>query len=201
MSIRNLTSCLGLIYPLSKEFKSHLESADTLRKQRLKKKASLLIPGMTVNESHYVFKGSCKAFFLNEDNEEQIFMFFMENSIVLLPEEFFAEEKNNTIHIVMLEDTELYTITKAQVDHIFTQYPDAIPLTNAIRSNIKTFRQTHTQILMRKEGLRYGIFCEKFPEFHYRLSDHDICAFLAICRSTLAAGKNSSRIRDRRRRR
>lgn len=201
MSKRKLTNYLGSMYPLSKELKSHLDDDSTLRKQLLKKKASLLIPRMKVDESHYLFKGSCKAFCLNEDNDEQIFMFFMENSIVLLPEEFFAEEKSTSTHIVMLEDSELYTITKTQVDHIFAHYPEAAPLTNAIRSNIKAFRETHIQILMKKEGLRYGIFCDKFPEFYYKLSDHDICAFLAIARSTLAVGKNSSRIRDRSRRR
>ncbi|SMC54090.1 Crp/Fnr family transcriptional regulator [Pedobacter nyackensis] len=200
MSKRKLTSYLGSMYPVSKEFKSHLEDDSTLRRQFLKKNASLLIPRMKVDESHYLFKGSCKAFFLNEDNEEQIFMVFTENSIILLPEEFFAGEKNNTTHIVMLEDSELYTITKTQVDHIFEQFPEATPLTNAIRSNIKAFRETHLQILMRKEGLRYGMFCDKFSEFQYKLSDQDICAFLAISRSTLAVGKNSSRIRDRSRR-
>lgn len=200
MPKRKLTNHLGSIHPISKNLKSHLEDESTLRKQHLKKKASLLIPRMKVDETHYLFKGSCKAFFLNEDNEEQIFMFFMEDSIILLAEEFFGEEKNNTTHIVMLEDSELYTITKSQVDHIFTQYPEAVPLTNAIRSNIKAFRETHLQILMRKEGLRYGLFCDKFPEFHYKLSDQDICSFLAIGRSTLAVGKNSSRIRNRNRR-
>jgi CRP-like cAMP-binding protein len=200
MPKRKLTSYLGSMYPVGKELKSHLEDDSTLRKQLLKKKASLLIPRMKVDESHYLFKGSCKAFFLNEDNEEQIFMVFTENSIVLLPEEFFAEEKNNKTHIVMLEDSELYTITKTQVDHIFVQYPEATPLTNAIRSNIKAFRETHLQILMRREGLRYGMFCDRFPEFQYKLSEQDICSFLAISRSTLAVGKNSRRIRNRSRR-
>jgi CRP-like cAMP-binding protein len=202
MPKRKLTNHLGSMHPVSKGLASLLENDTTLKKQNLKKNATLLMPKMLVDEAHYIYKGLCKAYWLNEDNEEEIFFFWADNSIVILPEEFFAEKKNDTVYIVIVEDTELYTITKAQMDEIYLKYAEALILTNIIRKEMIAQRNKQLSILMKKPGVRYGLFLNEFQYLYKKgLADKDVMGFLGICQKTLTSSKREMVLRDRRKRR
>lgn len=199
MSKVKLSEYLDSLYPISKGLKDLLEDNETLTMQHFNKAATLLMPKMPTNEAHYIILGSCKMFWLNEDNEEEIFYFFVENEIIILPEQFFEDKANLDAYIVMLEDTKVYTITKAQTDIIYLKYPEAMIMTHKIRSGIIEKRNMHLQLLMKREGLRYGLFYKQFPELRNRLADKDICSFLCISRSTLAIGKSEVLFKRRKR--
>lgn len=199
MSKVKFTEYLDSLHPISKGLKDLLEDNETLTTQHFNKAATLLMPKMPINEAHYIIRGACKMFWLNEDNEEEIFHFFVENEIIILPEQFFDDKANIAAYIVMLEDSKVYTITKAQADIIYLKYAEAIIMTNKVRSGIIEKRNRHLKLLMKREGLRYGLFYKQFPELRNRLADKDICSFLCISRSTLAIGKSEVLFKRRKR--
>jgi CRP-like cAMP-binding protein len=200
MPKRKLTNMLHQLYQINKELRDLLEAEGTLRKQILKKKETLLRPKMDANELHYIYKGACKVFWKNENNEEIIFGFFIENEIVLLAEAFLLDVKNEDTFIEMITDSEIYTITKAQADEIYAAHPEAGKLTTLLRARISEKRNLQLKILMRREGDRFAFFAELFPELRNRLAEKDICAFLGISKTTLATSKRERLLRDRKRR-
>ena len=115
MPKRKLTANLETMYPISAALKDLLENGDIFRKQILKKKDTLLMPNMKVNEVHYMVKGLCKALWKNQDNEEEIFYLFDDDSFVVLLEEFLEGLLNESVYIVMLEESGLYTLMKVQM--------------------------------------------------------------------------------------
>ncbi|ACU04037.1 Crp/Fnr family transcriptional regulator [Pedobacter heparinus] len=197
MPKRKLITYLNKKYPISEGLKILLENEGTLDLTSSKKGTSLLIPRMNVHEVHYLISGMCKAFWLNEDNEEEIFQIWTADSLILLLEVFFAGHKNTTVHIVMLEDSELITITKVQLDEMEMVYPEMKKVMERIRAEILELRNLQLRILMKKEGERYALFYDMFPELRARLTNKDIGAFLGICQSTLGNCKKSRLLKDR----
>lgn len=172
-------------------FIPYLENENIAKKQTLKKGTSLLLPKMDLNEIHYLATGLCKAFWLDHNNEEQIFQIWAENSLVTLWEYFFAEQRNDAVYIMLMEDSELLSINKVQLDMICMRYPEITTVLHAIRAEQMELRNLQHRIMMRKEGDRYGLFCKGFPALRQRLSDKDTCAFLGIGRSTLTQSKGN----------
>nr|WP_121272145.1 Crp/Fnr family transcriptional regulator [Pedobacter schmidteae] len=170
---------------LSPVLKVALEKDESLRRQVLKKGTSLLLPKMEVAEMHYLASGMCKAFWLDENNEEQIYQIWVEDSMVNLWEPFFAEERNTLVYLVLMEDSELLTISKAQLDMICLLHTEMLEVLHRERAEQSENRNLQVQILMRKEGDRYELFEEQFPWLKQRLTEKDLCSFLAIGKTTL----------------
>ncbi|WP_256005861.1 Crp/Fnr family transcriptional regulator [Pedobacter deserti] len=201
MPKRKLTNMLGAMHPMSKQLRSLLEDDNTLRKQVIKKGDKILMPKMMADEAHYIASGAFKGYYMNEENEPETFYIWTLNDIMLLPEEFFAGLQNQTVHIVALDDSEIYTITKAQMDVIYSKYPEAMVYTNMIRNEMHRWRMLHTAILMKRPNLRYDLFYSWFHRLWLlNLPDREIRWFLGICQKTLTTGKRELVLRDRGRR-
>ena len=199
MPKRKLTANLESMYPISAALKDLLENGNIFRKQILKKKDTLLMPNMKVNEVHYMVKGLGKALWKNQDNEEEIFYLFDDDSFVVLLEEFLEGLLNESVYIVMLEESELYTLTKTQMDEIYRKYPEAVHLTAAIRILIQKRRDLHLSILMKKPALRYALFVKGYRNLHARMSVKEICTFLCICEKTYKTSKREMYLKSRKR--
>lgn len=189
MAEKNVTKALARMARLSKGLKELLEQKGTLSRRVLKKGDALLMPRMQANEAYFLDSGLCKFLYKNDDNEEEIFMFGLPGEIILLPTEFFKDRANEDVHIIMVEDTVLYCITKVQMDEIYKLYEEAHVLTEIIVTGIEGKIKRHTQMVMKKAGLRYNLYATLFPELKGKLGDKDICAFLGIGRSTLSRFK------------
>lgn len=202
MPRRELTKMLGSLHPLSSGLARLLERENTLTKKHVKKKGLILMPKMDVDEAHYLYTGLFKAYWLNSDGEEEIFFFFGENSIMVFPEEFLLGVKNQFYYLAAIEESVIYSISKAQMDEIYSQYPEAMVLTELIRANMIIRRNAHLSILRRKPCQRYGLFVKEFFAVYRRgLSDKDVMEFLAICQKTLTSSKREMVLKDRRKRR
>ena len=201
MPKRKLTKKMGSLYPVSKALKTLLEESDILRKKIVLKKKPLLIPNMEINEVHYMPVGICKAYWIDNEGNEIIFYIYVEDSFVWLPEEFFLNKKSDS-YIEAIADCELYTLTKSQMDLIYTEYPEAMIITNMVRSQMKHFKDVHTRILMKKPCDRYTLF---YSDLNYlwrlNLCDKDVRSFLGICQKTLTTGKRELFLKDRRKNR
>lgn len=171
--------------------KNVLKNDNIYKKQSLKRGASMLLPKMDVDEIHYLGSGLCKAFWLDEHNEEQIFMVWAEDSMVMLSEALFAGHRNNDVYIVILQNSELLSLTKIQLDMICMLHPELLQATHNIRAEQMEMRNQQLRIMMKKEGDRYGLFCKVFPELRKRLGDKDTRSFLGISRTTLGVAKQN----------
>lgn len=189
MPRRKLCIFFGDRHPLSTGLKVLLESKETLPRIELKKGQFLLMPKMEVEEMHYLASGMVKAYWLNTDNEEEIFALWYANSMAVLPEEFFGKLKNEAF-IEVVEDCELLAFSKDQVEMMHKGYPEWPVLMECIRGEITQMRNRQLRLLMQKEGDRYALFCKLLPEqMRLRLTDKDICGYIGISRSTLTLAK------------
>jgi CRP-like cAMP-binding protein len=192
MSRHKLSQFFNQRKTISAGLKSQLESEERSDKLVLKKGQFLLVPRMAIDEIHYLVSGLCKAYWLNNDNEQVIFFIWAEDGLVMLAEEFFAEMKNTGCYIEMIADSELLTISKTQYEKLKGDYPEMQQLMDIIRLELMEIQNQHRRILMEKEGDRYALFCELFPKaLRARLTDKDVYRYIGISRSTLTLGKNA----------
>ena len=202
MPKRELTKLLGSMTPISKGLASLLEHEDTHTRRVVKKKDLIMMPKMDVDEAHYLYTGLFKAYFLNNDGEEEIFFFFADNCIIVLPEEFLLEAKNLVYYLAAIEDSVLYSISKKQMDVIYNDFPEAMVLTELIRTDINAKRNMQLCIFRKKPCLRYALFAKEFYQIYKRgLPDKDIMSFLGICQKTLTSSKREMVLKDRNKRR
>lgn len=177
--------------PINKTLEMLLENNSVLRHHSLKKGSSLLLPKMEVEEMHYLAKGMCKAFWLDENNEEQIFMLWPEDNLVVLWEHFFAIQRNTLVHIVAMEDCEFLSMGKTQLDSICVLHPEMMAAIDKIRAAQMESRNLQLQLLMKKEGDRYACYRKLFSVLKNRLGEKDLCAFLGIRKTTLFYSKRN----------
>jgi len=200
MPRRKLSATLSQLHTMSKDFRHQLENSTIFRKQLFKKKDALLIPGKNPDELHFMDIGLCKCFWKNEDNDEEIFFFRTAGDFIFL-EEFFTEQPNTEYHIVVLEDSELYTVRKGDLDMLFEQYREAAKMFDLLRREVAEDRIRYMKLLRKKPFERYEAFLVSYPGLRGRLTIKDLCSFLGICEKTLHTSKREMVLKDRKRRR
>ncbi|MDR6786465.1 CRP-like cAMP-binding protein [Pedobacter africanus] len=169
-----------------------------LRRQKLKRKETLLRPGMHADEVHLICSGMAKMYWKNMDNEELIFAFCCEDEVLIVPDRFVLGGKNERVYIEMTEDSEIYTINKTQLGLAYQQFEEMHQLGKLVLASLNRKRDLHTQVLQEPEGSRYGFFCALFPELKHRLSEKDTCSFLGISKTTLFSSKRFYLLKDSR---
>lgn len=189
MPKRQLAKLLGSFAPMGTELACFIESVP-LTKYMLRRKQALLLPKMEPEAAYHCYTGACKMFWKDHNNEEMIFGFCLAGQLLVWGEAFFLSLKNEEIYIEALGDSEVYGISKTQLQEMQKLYPESVTMIDAVKAEMQANWQKHVRILMTHDGLRYARFCEYFPELvKLSLSEKDLCSFLSISRSTLGRAR------------
>lgn len=109
------------IQPLSSDVIAdiHLKT----KKLSIPKKANLLLPGNACNHVYFIKSGSLRSYYLDLDGQERISWILIENDVVVSVNSFFTGNPS-TEYIEAIEDCELLSLSKADLEQIYIDHPE-----------------------------------------------------------------------------
>jgi len=163
-----------------------------LRPHPKPKKHMLLDPDMRHNDAIFLRTGLAKLYIINVlTGKPQILYVWIQREIIVLHKIFRNRLENTKYYIQLIEDCELVSISNDCMDIIYAAYPTAERLTTDILDETTERRLKQLEILGTEcKADRPAMFEAMFPEFCFRLSNADRCAFIGVAESTLGRGNH-----------
>lgn len=156
------------------------EFTGILSENKILKKELLIRPGDQVNSEYYVVKGCLKAYYRDENGEDHIIQFAIEDWWISDFEAFFNQSPAK-LYVEAIEDSVLLGIDKDALEELYLRIPKferffRIKTTNA-------FVALRARILssLQKTGKdRYLEFCKTYPKIEKRVPNYHIANYLGI---------------------
>jgi CRP-like cAMP-binding protein len=163
-----------------------------LKEKKLRKKQYLLQAGDVSRYENFVSKGLLRAYTVDSKGQEHIAMFAMEGWWTSDLYSFLTNTPA-TQHIDALEDSEVLSIEKPDLERLYAEVPKferffRILLQNAFIANQQRILSSISQTAEEQ----YLNFIKKYPSLEQRIPQHQIASFLGITPETI------SRIRKQR---
>jgi CRP-like cAMP-binding protein len=157
-----------------------------LKHRKLRKKQYLLQAGDISRYENFVIKGLLRAYTVDNKGQEHIAMFAMEDWWISDLYSFLTNTPA-TQHIDALEDCEVLSIEKSDLEKLYQQVPKfdrffRIVLQNAF---ISSQRRILASISQSAEE-QYLAFIKKYPSLEQRIPQHQIASFLGITPETIS---------------
>jgi CRP-like cAMP-binding protein len=157
-----------------------------LKHRRLRKRQYLLQAGDVARHESFVIKGLLRAYTVDDKGQEHIAMFAMEDWWTSDLYSFLTETPA-TQNIDALEDSEVLSIEKPDLQRLYTEVPKferffRIMLQNAF---VATQKRVIASISQSAED-QYLAFIKKYPSLEQRIPQHQIASFLGITPETIS---------------
>lgn len=169
---------------LSAEEESYFKSV--LHHRKLRKRQYLLQAGDVCRFENFVIKGCLRAYTVDNKGEEHIVMFGVEDWWIADLYSFLTETPAQQ-HIDTLEDSEVFSIEKTDLEKLYLNIPKfdrffRIMLQNAF---VATQNRVLASISQTAEE-QYLAFIKKYPAFEQRVPQHQIASYLGIAPETIS---------------
>jgi CRP-like cAMP-binding protein len=163
-----------------------------LKHRKLRKKQYLLQAGDIARYENFLIKGLLRAYTVDNKGQEHIAMFAMEDWWISDLYSFLTNTPA-TQHIDALEDSEVLSIEKSDLEKLYQEIPKfdkffRILLQNAFVAG----QQRILASISQSAEEQYLAFIKKYPSLEQRIPQHQIASFLGITPETI------SRIRSKR---
>ena len=146
----------------------------------IRKKEFLLKQGEVCKTENFVLSGCMRTFTLNEQGEEQIVQFGIEDWWVGDLYSFLTQTPAS-YSIEALEDTVVAQITKENLDALYLQIPKFERFFRLILQNAFIAQQDRIhQTLSFTAEQRYEEFTRKYPQLEQRIAQKHIASYLGI---------------------
>jgi CRP-like cAMP-binding protein len=162
-----------------------------LKVRTFRKKQYLLQAGDVSKYENFVVKGLLRAYTVDAKGQEHIAMFAMEGWWI---SDLYSFLTNNpaTQHIDALEDSEVMSIEKSDLEKLYQQVPKferffRILLQNAFVAN----QQRILAGISQTAEEQYLAFIKKYPSLEQRIPQHQIASFLGITPETISRIRRS----------
>ncbi|MDQ7918153.1 Crp/Fnr family transcriptional regulator [Mesonia sp. MT50] len=166
------------VIPLSDKEKE--EFLSILQKVSLKKKSYLIQPGEQVNSEYYVVKGSLMAFYLDENDQQHMIQFSIEDWWISDFEAFFKEEPAQ-LYVQANEDCELLAIDKTALETLYQRIPAFERFFRIKTTGVFVSLRQRILSSLRKNGKeRYMEFCAQYPLMEKRFPNYQIANYLGL---------------------
>lgn len=156
------------------EFYHHL-SLKTYRKKQY-----ILKAGQVCRNNYFILNGLVRSFYIDHKGNEKITQFALENWWVTNMESF-INQTSSLLSIQALEDTQMLSINKEQLENLYVSMPKLERLFRIITENMLIAIQRRNNIylqMMSKE--RYSSLLQHYPDFAQRIPQYMIASYLEI---------------------
>ncbi|MGB1019191.1 MAG: Crp/Fnr family transcriptional regulator [Chitinophagales bacterium] len=185
---QNLLQAISYFIDLSLEEKEFIMKS--FKFKSLKKKEQLCSLGSISKEVYFVKSGLLRLYYLHKGNEITAFLFSENLFASAFPS--FLEQKPSEQVLEALENTEVFFISKDNLEQLYKDVPKFNIVTRKLAEqrfiNAQRFFVSH---LTQTPEERYRQFSQNFPDLIQRVPQHIIASFLGITPVSL------SRIRNR----
>lgn len=157
-----------------------------LKHRKFRKKQYVLQAGDISRYENFVIKGLLRAYSVDDKGQERIAMFAMENWWISDLYSFLTETPASQ-HIDALEDSEVLSIEKPDLERLYTEIPKFERFFRIILQNafIAGQRRILGNISQTAEE-QYHNFIKKYPTLEQRIPQHQIASFLGITPETIS---------------
>jgi len=154
--------------------------------RKLRKRQYLLQAGEVCRYENFVIKGCVRAYTVDEKGEEHIVMFGMEDWWISDMYSFITATPA-TLHIDALEDSEVLSIEKSDLENVYLRIPlferfYRLLLQNSIVANQRRVLSAISQTAEEQ----YLAFIRKYPSLEQRVSQSQIASYLGITPETIS---------------
>ena len=174
---------LDSIQPLSPELRAHLGTI--LQNRLLFKKEYLLKAGHVCRNIYFISKGMLRCYYLKD--EAEVCSWFMKEGDVVISIESFYNQSPGYEYLQALEETEVYYISHAQLQHIYQAFPE-FNITGRILT--QRYHQHWAwqlfAIRMQRADERYQWLMDAHPELLLRVPGKHLASYLDIAEVTLS---------------
>ncbi len=165
------------------------------QKEIVSKGQPLVEQGQVCRKLYYVEKGIGRNYYLNSDGKEITQLFFGEGRFMTSLESFF-EESPSLYNVEMLEDAEIHSISKNELELLFDRYHKMEKLGRLLSTEMLTkvvHKLNAIQFQTAKE--RYEYMLTEYPDIIYRVPLGMIASYLGMSQETLSRIRKK-KIRD-----
>jgi len=151
-----------------------------LEVRKLKKKGYLLEPGEVCLYEHFVTRGCLKSFTVDSNGFEHIGTFAVEDWWTGDLHSFLTQTPS-TYYVQALEDSELFQISKTNLEQLYSQVPKFERFFRILfqKSLIASLEKNMQNISYPAED-RYLHFINKYPKLEQRISQKQMASYLGI---------------------
>lgn len=151
-----------------------------LVQQKVAKKEVLLEAGKVATDIHFVSQGVLRAYFTDSEGDQNIVMFAVNDWWIT---DIFSFSTRNPAQLTIdaLEDAEVYSLSKENLELLFLQMPTFERFFRILMQNAYVREQSRIiQNLSMPAEERYKLFLKKYPQFAERITQKQIASYLGI---------------------
>jgi CRP-like cAMP-binding protein len=161
--------------------------------REVKKKENLLQEGQSCKHINYVHSGVLRAYYLDQECNENIIMFAIHDWWVTDIYSF-ATGNPAVMHIDALENSLIFQLQKEELERLFVEVPKFERFFRILMQNSYIREQLRSiQNLSLSAEQRYLNFAEKYPSFMQEISQKQIASYLGITPEFLSAIRSKRR--------
>ncbi|MBL0048677.1 MAG: Crp/Fnr family transcriptional regulator [Bacteroidetes bacterium] len=173
-----------LIASIGKHIKLETKEIDLLlsllKERRIRKRQYLLQEGDVCKYTAFVNKGCLRSYCVGKNGVEHIFQFAPEGWWTGDIQSF-NSQMPSTMNIDALEDSEIFLVSKADMDLFYEKVPKYERFSRIILENAFIAHQERImQSICFTAAERYDYFCKKYPFLVQRLPQTQIASYLGL---------------------
>lgn len=185
--MNTLLAFLNAVHPLSESLQVYLIS--TLKEQVICKKDFLLKAGHVSQRVCYVRSGLLRCFYTIGD--EEISAWFMKEQDVIFSVESFLTQQPSIESIQALEDTVVYYINYAELQHIYRNFPEFNFIGRVLTEKYYLLSERRIQSIRMQRALdRYDYLMAHHPDLVQRVPAKYLATYLGLTEVTLSKIKS-----------
>jgi CRP/FNR family cyclic AMP-dependent transcriptional regulator len=181
---QHITRCAPIRSSDLEVFHSHLKP------KAYKKKTLLLEQGEVCKFEAYIVKGCVKKYYLDQNGEEVILQFAVEDWWISDIGSF-SEQKPSNLFIETLEDTQVLIIDFDSKQHLFKEIPQLERVFRIMMQRAYSVLESRFYATVAHPAeQRYLEFLEKYPTIPLRVPQQQIASYLGITPESLSRIKS-----------
>lgn len=151
-----------------------------LKRKTYPKKTCLLRAGEVCNFEGFIVKGSLRKYYIDDNGNEVIIQFGIENGWISDIASF-SDQKPGNLFIESLEDTELLVLDPKSKENLLSQVPKFERFyRKLVEKNVSTMQNRLYFSIAKTAEQKYLDFLDHYPSIPQRVPQHYIASYLGM---------------------